>query len=118
MIELTDEQIDFAHQECEFEHEEFGSQVSNLDAILEEFAESLTIPQLHQLAEAKNASVIEWVDFDIEDSTTWPIDEELVLTKSYQVLWFDDFEVEWKSDTTYSIDTVTHWAYLPTPKEK
>ena len=67
--------------------------------------------------ERQGYSVLKWVEFDADNESTWPLDDEIVLTQSHQTLWFDGFEVEWKSDATYSIDSVTHWCELPQRKE-
>ena len=67
--------------------------------------------------EKQGYSVIQWVEFDADDGMTCPDAKTMVLNQSYQIIWFDHYNQEWLSEQTYSIDKVTHWAYLPTPKD-
>lgn len=70
MIELTDEQ-NYAFRNRNWL---LGNDVSDESSIVfaNDFLKSLTLPQIKQLAEQHNASVVEWVDFDADDESTWP----------------------------------------------
>jgi len=81
----------------------------------------LTLPQLKQLAEAKNASVVEWVEFDADDADTWPdldcdTDTVQVFNQNGVICSMYLPGRKWTDSYDSRIDVIK-WAYLPTPKE-
>ena len=140
MIELTDEQIEMLHEQLNAQGGaeafndvgDFEEYVWSLNEIIDALKEFLTLPQIKQLAEQYNASVVQWIEFDVDDESTWPpshyndtsITVYTALGKAridrYAIRNNGVFELKWFLDngTMINLEDLTHWAYLPTVKEK
>ena len=112
MIELTDEQ----KQEI-YNITKMVLVWSELEMCGNDFLNLLTLPQIKHLAEQHNADVIEWVEFDAEDESTWPDETKVLLAINN--------ESEQSTICVFSRNLAVNfgehyskWAYLPQPKEK
>ena len=136
MIELTDEQLNRADSILSMDRT--GIRDCTIESAVLAVISFLTLQQIKQLAEQHDASMVQWVEFDAEDESTWPITcgtnaSEVVINQlganciylSEDNIWFS-VTGESKEDEINSIFsikeqityTVTHWSYLPQPKEK
>ncbi|CAN8139260.1 hypothetical protein THIOSC15_1400006 [uncultured Thiomicrorhabdus sp.] len=107
MIELTDT------QEAMFVNEMLDIEDVN------DFLSMLTLKQLSHLVESYNASLVEWNTFNADDESTWPNDYGNYLINGESGVEIDYFNLEMAIDEgEWFVQNVTHWAYLPTVKEK
>lgn len=133
MVKLTDEQA--YKLSLYIEHnvsQSNDTHISKARDIMFYVLKHLTLPQIKQLAEAKGANVVEWVEFDANDKSTSPpshyndtsITVYTTLGKGridrYAIRNNGVFELKWFLDNgaIINLENITHWAYLPTPKGK
>ena len=124
MIELTDEQ----KKEMQ-DYDSVG--LSCIDAAEYLLNSLLTLPQTKQLAEQHNAIVVQWLEFDVNDKSTWPVEDlsrnghnlynkirnefsYWCLNQDSKKVYFDIKRNVWKNGKN-KITNVTHWVYLPQP---
>ena len=123
MIELTEQQENLLMPADSFT----GSEpVLDLEDI-QDFLALLTIEQLKPLVGSCDSSVVEWVEFDFTNVSTYPNNDNYVLTYFHVDGVINTVCIQ-RFDTTNGcfidvsgsdfVMAVTHWAYLPTPKEK
>ena len=121
MIELNDKQISKFRKDLTHKHLVNNSIDHAFNGL------ELTLPQIKQLAEQHNASVLQWVEFDSDDESTWPEKDDYVLTYFHVngvinpvcMQMFDTTNGCFVAVGGNDFDmAVTHWAYLPTVKEK
>ena len=133
MIELTDEQINSIINRVRYLDNssvyETDSARKGICLEIQNIVNELTIDQIKQLAEQHNASVVQWVEFDSEDASTWPGEEKLLLapdphgnlgqcTRIYECD-SDWLKFHWcGSARNLPYQKPFKWAYLPQPKEK
>ena len=89
---------------------------------LDGFLSTLTLEQLKPYIESYNASVVQWVEFDADDTDTWP-DEDGWYLSNLGLVWIIDLDGEVYVNTTTNPEDnesifTTRWAYMPQPKEK
>ena len=119
MIELTDEQIKEVLIFMRSESHTMYYEKCDAEELIEDFIESLTLPQIKQLAEQHNASVVQWLEFKQDDYKTYPPSENTIyLVKTDAEIHEGLFETDLDGIGYFDrlIDRVTHWAYLPQPK--
>ena len=109
MLELTDEQESLAIERIN----EFNDFYTS-EEILQKMYNMLTLPQIKQLAEQHNASVVQWVEFDYDDETTYPKNDSIVWVLNTYGMYTKDRFV----DDMWLTHDIIKWAYLPQPKEK
>jgi len=126
MIELTDEQIRELKKGSPIKDlMGFFFNRDDLKRLLNNAVNSLTLSQIKQRAEQYNADVIEWVDFDPKDKSTWPGYGKYLIDSSEGIIqgifhsWGDTFQSS-ISGNDIGMDgfKVTRWACLPKTKEK
>lgn len=71
-IQITEEQEQLILDTIELYDDKCVVTVDNPIETAVAFSKSLSTEQLKQLCEAKGLSVVEWVDFDSSDESTWP----------------------------------------------
>jgi hypothetical protein len=85
-IQITKEQEQLILDTIELYDDKCVVTVDNPIETAVAFSKSLSTEQLKQLCEAKGLSVVEWVDFDGGDESTWPIDDKSYYVKGKNIL--------------------------------
>nr|MDA3806354.1 hypothetical protein [Thiomicrorhabdus sp.] len=85
-IQITEEQENLIITTVEVCGGDTGLQIDNPIETAIAFSKSLSTEQLKQLCEAKGLSVVEWIDFDGGDESTWPIDDKSYYVKGKNIL--------------------------------
>ncbi|CAN8141099.1 hypothetical protein THIOSC15_2720016 [uncultured Thiomicrorhabdus sp.] len=126
MINLTDEQIETIYEkhaiefvaDDEIQFDYLG--LLQVDGFVEDLLKSLTLPQIKQIAkEEHNASVVQWVEFDADDESSFPEhDPEVIIECDTGKIFSLDFDIERAINHPESYKYVKRWCNLPQPKEK